>query len=179
VVARISSLEIGWAKVQDIRDALLEYKKSGKPLLALLEPEASGGNKEYYLAGVADRLYLSPNASALLNGLEARFLFLGGVWDKLDIQMTVEKIREYKTAGDMIANKEMTPAHREMANSILDSVNAQFVSGLASSRAWNPTPCARSSTSARDAGGIRGAHLSNGTKYLQTCTRNSVVKPWR
>ena len=123
VIARIGSLDIGWAKVQDLRDALLEYKKSGKPLLALLQQEIAGGNAEYYLASAADRIYLSPDVTAALTGLAAEYFFLGGVWDKLDIHMDVEKIREYKTIGDMIANKEMTPAHREMADSLLDSIN--------------------------------------------------------
>ncbi len=134
VILLISRLDIGWAKAQDIRDALLDFKKSRKSLLALLEQEVSGSNKEYYLASAADRVYLSPGVTARLNGLAAQFFFLGGVWEKLDIQMDVEKVREYKTFGDMIANKEMTPAHREMANSLLDSIDAQFVGAIARRR---------------------------------------------
>ena len=168
IVARINPLAVGWAKVQDLRDALDEFKRSGKPLLALLEEEGGGGNKEYYLASVAARVYLSPNVTAPLNGLNGRFLFLGGVWEKLDIDMHVEKIREYKTAGDMIANKEMTPAHREMANSILDSVNAQFVSGLAQGRGLEPAAVqALIDQCPVTPFDFETAHLSNGTKYLQ------------
>src|SRR5437016_1420141 len=47
LVLRISLLETGWAKTQDIRDALLEFKKTGKPVVALLEQEVSASNKEY------------------------------------------------------------------------------------------------------------------------------------
>ncbi|MFI5394727.1 MAG: signal peptide peptidase SppA [Candidatus Binatia bacterium] len=168
VIIRISRLEIGWAKAQDVRDALLDFKKSGKPLLALLEHEVSGGNKEYYLASAADRVYLSPDVTAPLTGLVAEFYFLGGVWDKLDIQMDVEKIAEYKTMGDMIANKEMTSAHREMADSLLDSINEQFISALARSRGIEPatvvTLVDQAPVSPSD---IEAAHLSDGTKFLQ------------
>lgn len=168
VIVRISTVEIGWAKAQDVRDALLDFKKSGKPLLALLEQEVSGRNKEYYLASAADRVYLSPDVTAPLTGLVAQFYFLGGVWDKLDIQMDVEKIAEYKTMGDMIANKEMTPAHREMANSLLDSINEQFISALARSRGLEPATVAtlidQAPVSPSD---IEAAHLSDGTKFLQ------------
>jgi protease-4 len=168
VVAIIAPLETGWAKVQDMRDVLLEFKSSGKPLLALLEQEAMGGNKEYYLATIADRIYLPPAVNAPLNGLQAQFFFLGAVWDKLDIQMNVEKIREYKTFGDMIANKEMTAAQREMANSLLDSMEAQFVTGIAQGRGLAP-PAVRSlidqcPVSPAD---YEAAHLSDGTKYVQ------------
>jgi len=168
MIARIGNVDTGWAKVQDIRDTLLDFKKSGKPLIALVEHEATGGNKEYYLAATADRLYLSPASTAPLSGLAANFFFLGGVWGKLDIQMDVEKIREYKTFGDMIGNTEMTPAHREMANSILDSIDAQLVNGLAQTRGLEPSAvralidqCPVSPTD------IEAAHLSNGTKYFQ------------
>jgi len=168
LIVRVTTLETGWAKVQDLRDALVAFKKSGKPMLALLEKEASSSNKEYYLGSVADRVYLAPSATAPLNGLAAQFLFLGGVWDKLDIQMTVEKIREYKTFGDMIGNREMTPAHREMANSLLDSINAQFIAGIAQSRGLEPetvqTLIEQCPVSPAE---FETAHLSNGSKYLQ------------
>jgi len=168
VIVRVGSIDSGWAKVQDIRDALLEFKKSGKPLIALVEHEATGGNKEYYLAAAADRLYLSPASTAPLSGLAANFFFLGGVWSKLDVQMDVEKIREYKTFGDMIGNTEMSAAHREMANSILDSIDTQLISGLAQTRGLEPDAvralidqCPVAPTE------IESAQLSNGTKYFQ------------
>jgi len=168
VIAHIGGIDSGWAKVQDIRDAFLEFKKSGKPLIALVEHEASGGSKEYYLAATADRLYLSPASTAPLSGLAAQFVFLGGVWEKLDIQMDVEKIREYKTFGDMIANTQMTAAHREMANSLLDSIDAQLVSGLAQGRGLEPAAVrALIDQCPVSPAEVEAAHLSNGTKYLQ------------
>jgi len=166
VIVRISALEVGWAKTQEIRDALLEYKQSGKPLLALLQQEG-GGNQEYYLATAADRIYLSPDVTTPLTGLVSQFLFLGGLWDKVDIQMDVEKIGEYKTAGDAIAGKEMTPAHREMADALLDSLNAQFVDGLARGRGMAPERIAALIEQAPvSPAEFERAQLSDGTKHL-------------
>jgi protease-4 len=172
VITRITRLDIGWAKTQDIRDALLEFKQSGKRLLALVEQEATGSNKEFYLASAADRIYLPPSVTAPLNGLAAQFFFLGGVWEKLDIQMNVEKIREYKTMGDMLANKQMTAAHREMANSLLDSIWGQFVDGLAQARGLTP-PAVQGIIEQCPVSPVEfeAAHLSDGTKYLQDVRR--------
>lgn len=168
VILRIGPLETGWAKVLDIRDALTDFKQSGKPLLALLEQEVGASNSEYYLASVADRVYLPPSATAPLAGLAGHFMFLGGVWEKLDIDMTVEKIAEYKTFGDMIAYKEMTPAHREMANSLLDSVNDHFVATIAQARSLEPDAVrALIDQCPTTADEFIDAKLADGKKYLE------------
>jgi protease-4 len=138
VVVRIRPLDIGWAKAEDIRDALLAYREAGKPVIAYLEQEFGSSTLEYFVASAAERVLLPSGATALLNGLQAQYVFLGGVWEKLDVQMEVEKIREYKTAGDMLANKEMTAAHREMADSLLDAIFERLSIGIAAERGLSP-----------------------------------------
>jgi protease-4 len=138
LVVRLRPLSIGWAKAQEIRDALLRFRATGKPLHAMLELEFGGSMLEYYVASAAQHLHVPPGAAAPLTGLLAEFVFLGGVWEKLDIDMQVLKIREYKTAGDMLANKEMSPWHREMAEALLDSMYAQVVDGIATQRGQDP-----------------------------------------
>lgn len=138
LVVRIRPLSIGWAKAQEIRAALARFRTSGKPLHAYLELELSGGTMEYYLASVADRIHVPPGAAAPVTGLLAQFVFLGGVWEKLDVDMQVLKIREYKTAGDMLSEKTMTPWHREMANALLDSLYGQLVEAIAEARQLDP-----------------------------------------
>lgn len=134
ILMRIADLQIGWGKAAEIRQAILDFRKSGKLAVALIEQEFTPGNMAYFIASACDRVYLAPGSSAPLSGLAASYLFLGGIWEKLDIEMTVEKRAEYKTAGDMIAYKEMTPAHREMANSLLESLSQEFLKGLGLSR---------------------------------------------
>jgi len=134
LIVRIAGLDTGWGKAQELREALLRFRDSGKPLIAYLENEFSGSTLEYYLATAAEEIYVPPAGSALVNGLLAQYVFLGGLWEKLDVDMQVVKIREYKTAGDMLVNKEMSPAHREMADSLLDSIYGQVVRGVAAQR---------------------------------------------
>jgi len=137
-IVRVGPLEIGWAKTEDLRGALAALRAAGKNVYAVLEHETAAANKEYFLACAADKVYLAPAATAPLVGLASRFLFLGGVWEKLDVEMHVEKIREYKTLGDMLANKSMSPYHREMANSLLESVHARLTTAIAEARRLEP-----------------------------------------
>jgi protease-4 len=134
VVVRIGSLETGWGQLREIRDALVALRERDKSVVAFLGAEAFGGNKEYYLASAADKIYLAPAATPMLSGLSAQYYFLGGMWEKAHLAVEVEQIREYKTFGDMLAGRRMTAAHREMADSILDDVYGEFVSAIASSR---------------------------------------------
>lgn len=169
IVLRVGPLDIGWAKAGEIRAALQEFRAAEKPVVAVLEQEIFGSNLEYYVASAADRVHLAPTTTAPLTGLSSQFLFLGGLWEKLDIEMHVEKVREYKTMGDMLANKQMTPEHREMANAILDGINDEFIRGVGESRGLDVArvrqlidECPASPDEFEVAG------LSDGTKYLRT-----------
>lgn len=169
VLLRVSRLDVGWGKAQEIRDAVAAFKKSGKPVVAVIEQEILASNKEYFVASAADRVHVSPVSSAPLVGLSAQFMFLGGLWDKLDVHMHVEQVREYKTMGDFLAGKQMTAAHREMADSLLDSLNERFLSTIAAARdldvdevrTW--IDVAPSSPEE-----FRRAGLSDGVQYLRT-----------
>jgi protease-4 len=138
VILKLTPLDLDFAKVQEVRDALQELQEAGKRVIAWVTGEDLTGNREYYLASVADKVYFSENTLLPLSGLSATYVFLGGVWEKLDIDMQVEKIREYKTFGDFLASKAMSESHREMANSLLDSVNGQFLAGIAGARGFTP-----------------------------------------
>ena len=138
LVVRVRPLAIGWAKAQEIREALRVFRQHGKPLHAYLELELGSSTMEYYIASAAEHIHVPPGAAAPVTGLLAQFMFLGGLWEKLDIDMQVLKIREYKTFGDMLANKEMSPYQREMANSLLDSMYGQVVDGISAERGLAP-----------------------------------------
>jgi len=168
VVVRITPLAVGWGKAQEIRDALLTLQARGKRVVGVLEQESLGGSLEYFVASATQPLYVVPSSTTPVNGLSAQFLFLGGVWEKLDVEMNVEKIREYKTAGDMFAYKEMTAAHREMANSLLDSLSGQFVDAIALARQLEPAAVREAIDRAPSSGKeLEAAHLCDGVKHLQ------------
>ncbi len=137
-ILRISPISLSFAELQELRDALAYLRKAGKEVIAWVIGESGSGIAEYYLASAAERIYFAENALLPLLGLRANYLFLGGVWEKLDVDMQVEKVREYKTFGDLLIGREMTDAHREMANSILDSLNDQLLHDIATARGLTP-----------------------------------------
>jgi len=138
VIVRIGDLTSGWAQAHEIRQSLALVKARGKRVVAELEVELEPAAIETYIASIADAVYVMPGAAPLLTGLQARSVFLGGVWPKIDVGMQVEKIREYKSAGDELSRESMSPAHREMIDSILDDVHREFVQTLASARNLDP-----------------------------------------
>ncbi len=134
VIVRLGPLGSGWAQTQELRSALSLVKAEGKKVVALVEVELESASKEIYLASVADKVYVAPAAAPVFNGLAAHFTFLGGVWPKIDVAMQVEKIREYKSAGDELARESMSDAHREMGESILSDTESNLLQTIAAAR---------------------------------------------
>ena len=120
-----------WAKAQELRDAVLEFRKSGKPIVAYLE---YGAEYEYYLASACDQVFLMPAASLDLRGLATYELFLRGALDKVGAYPDLMHIGDYKTAANTFTEKGFTPAHREMAESLNRDLYAQLVRGIADGR---------------------------------------------
>ena len=132
VLLRPGSLDLPyWAKVQELRDAVKDFRESGKPVIAFLE---FGGDREYYLASAADRVYLLPSSPLDLTGVASYEIFLRGALDKLGVQPDFLRIGEYKTAPSQLTEKEMTPAHREMTESINRDTYDRLVKEIAESR---------------------------------------------
>jgi protease-4 len=120
-----------WGKVQEIRDAVIDFKKSGKRISAYLE---YGGEREYYLASAADRIYLMPTSSVDVTGIATYEVFLKGTFDKIGAQADFEKIGDYKTAPNQLTETTFTPAHREMTESLTRDMYEQLVHGIAEGR---------------------------------------------
>jgi protease IV len=120
-----------WAKVQELRDAVIDFRKSGKKVIAYLE---YGGDREYYLASAADRVFLMPASSLDLTGVASYEIFLRGTFDKIGAYPDFVKIGEYKTAPNQYTEREMTPAHREMSESLNHDMFDQLVRGIAQAR---------------------------------------------
>jgi protease-4 len=120
-----------WGKVQELRDAVLDFRKSGKTVVAFLE---FGGDREYYLASAADRVYLLPTSALDLTGVASYEVFLRGTFDKLGAYPDFLQIGDYKTAVNQLTQKSFTPAHREMTESLNNDTYQQLVRGIASAR---------------------------------------------
>jgi len=120
-----------WAKVQELRDAVLDFRKSGKVVVGFLE---LGGDREYYLASAADRVYLLPTSSLDITGIASYEIFLRGAFDKFGAYPDFLQIGAYKTAVNQLTQKTFTPEHREMAESLNEDMYQQLVRGIASAR---------------------------------------------
>jgi protease-4 len=123
-----------WGKVQEIRDAVLDFKKSGKPIYAYLE---FGGDREYYCATAADKVFLMPSASLDLVGVATYELFLRGTLDKVGAVPDLHHIGDYKTATNTFTEKGYTAAHKEMDASLNRDLYDQIVRDIADSRKKN------------------------------------------
>jgi protease IV len=120
-----------WAKVQELRDAIRDFRTSGKTIVAFLE---FGGDREYYLASAANRVYLMPTSPLDLTGVASYEIFLRGTLDKLGAYPDFLHIGEYKTAVNQLTEKGFTPAHREMSESLNRDMYAQLIRGIAEAR---------------------------------------------
>src|SRR4051794_29875374 len=123
-----------WAKVQEVRDAVLDFKKSGKPVYAYLE---YGGDREYYLATSADKVFLMPSTPLDLVGVATYELFLRGTLDKIGAYADLHHIGQYKTAVNTFREKGYTAAHKEMDESMNRDLYEQIVRGIADGRKKN------------------------------------------
>ncbi len=135
LLLHVGSVEAGWARVQELRDALLRFKASGKPSWAYLE---SPGNPEYLLATGCSRIAIAPTAMLDVSGLAAEVTFFRGTLDKLGVEAQFEGIGKYKNAPNQLTERGFTEPHREQMNSLVDGLYGQYVSAIAASRKLAP-----------------------------------------
>lgn len=133
VVLRMGNLVCDWAKVNEIRDLVLDFRASGKKAYAYIE-EAIEFDKEYYLATACDKIVLHPQGFLIINGIGGHIPFVKQALDKLGVEAEVEHVEEYKTAYHMFTHDKLTPAHREMLDSIYASLYDQYVRKVAEAR---------------------------------------------
>lgn len=127
----IRALNVGWAKVEELHDAILEFRRSGKFVTAFLE---HAGEKEYLLASAADKVSLAPSGHLQLDGIAASITFIKGLLDKIGVKPIVVHIGEYKTAAEPLTRETMSPPQREMFNAILDGVFERFIERVTAQR---------------------------------------------
>jgi protease IV len=140
VVIRPTGTAALWGKVQEVRDAIIAFKRSKKPIVAYLE---YGGDQQYYLASACDKVFLMPTASLDLTGMANYELFLRGTLDKIGALPDAIHVGDYKTASNTFTEHTFTPAHREMAESLNTDLYEQVIAGIAESRQKTATDVRR------------------------------------
>jgi len=129
----METVPAGMATSQEIRNKLLEFKESGKFIISYAN---NYDQRAYYLASLADEIYLNPEGMVLFKGLHAQLVFLKGLLKKLEIDMQVLRgpDNKYKSAVEPLMYDKMSEANREQFESLLNSAWGQILTSLSESR---------------------------------------------
>ncbi len=131
ILLDVSVIPAGLSTISEIRDALIDFKKSGKFVVSYSEFYSQGA---YYLASVADRIYLQPQGMILFKGLDAEVTFIKGTLDKLDIKMQIIRHGKFKAATEPLFLDKMSPENRRQLSELVNSSWAKIVDGISVSR---------------------------------------------
>ena len=136
LLATIDGPRIGSARLQELRDAILDFRKGGKWAVAYLETagEFSPGNRDYYLATACDTIWLAPPGDINLVGVYYEVPFLRGTLDLLGIVPDMDHIGKYKSAMNTITDKAMNEAYRESMETLVGGIFGQLRKDIARAR---------------------------------------------
>ncbi len=123
--------QAGWASLEEVRNAIIDFKKSKKFVYAYGEVMTEKG---YYLASVADKIYLNPAGGLEWNGLNAELSFYKGTLDKLGIKPEIFRVGEFKSAVEPFIRENMSDPNRLQVSSFLNSINNHMLVNVAQSR---------------------------------------------
>ncbi len=127
----LSTVQAGFATLEEIRNALLDFKKSSKFIVAYSEYYSEGA---YYLASVADKIILPPSGSLEFNGLESEVVFFKGALEKLDIKVEIFKVGTFKSAVEPFFLDKMSEPNKTQVASFMNSIYDVYLKNVALSR---------------------------------------------
>ncbi|MFC3995140.1 S49 family peptidase [Nocardiopsis sediminis] len=140
LAARIDGRPLGFARVQELRAAVVAFRAAGKPTVAWSESfgDFGPGTVPYYLATAFEEIALLPTGLVGLTGLGMHTTFFRSAIDKLGVEYQAGARHEYKNAVNVFTETGYTDAHREAAGRIVESLGEQVVEGIAEGRGLAP-----------------------------------------
>ncbi|GFZ38349.1 signal peptide peptidase SppA [Bacteroides nordii] len=135
IYIQASALGSPYASLQAIRNALTDFKESGKFIVAYSDGYTQG---LYYLSSVADKVILNPKGMIEWRGIASAPIFYKDLLQKVGIEMQIFKVGTYKSAVEPFIATEMSPANREQVTEFIGSIWGQVVSGVSASRNISP-----------------------------------------
>ncbi|MEV4221309.1 MULTISPECIES: signal peptide peptidase SppA [Nonomuraea] len=140
LIVKIGGNPLGLATVQELRQAVVRFRASGKLTVAFGETfgEFGSGTVPYYLASAFERVYLQPSGDVGLTGIALEQRFVKGALTKLGVGYEMGQRHEYKTAANTFTHDHMTEPHRESVGRIVESVTGQLTAGIADGRRLDP-----------------------------------------
>ena len=131
IYLQLSAVKAGFANLQEIRNALVDFKKSGKFIYAYGESFSEGA---YYLASVAHKIYLTPEGLLEFNGIGTQIFYFKNLFEKLEIKPEVFKVGDYKSAVEPFLLDKMSDYNRNQLDTLLGSVYHTMLLDVAKSR---------------------------------------------
>ena len=131
IYLQANSLGTSYASLQEIRNALLDFKESGKFVIAYADSYTQG---LYYLSSVADKVLLNPKGMIEWKGIASAPLFYKDLLQKIGVEMQIFKVGTYKSAVEPFISTEMSPANREQVTAFINSIWGQVTEGVSASR---------------------------------------------
>jgi len=131
LVLHVSSLDWGWAKIGEVRDAVARFRRSGKPVYASL---TGGGEREYLLASAAGTVAMPPTAVLQLDGLVATTTYFRGAFDKLGVTPNFAYVGRFKSGVEPYTRTGMSPEARMALSAALDDLYGMLLDTLGAAR---------------------------------------------
>ena len=126
-----SAISAGYATVEEIRNALLDFKESGKFIYSF---SSAYTQKAYYLASAGDKVYLNPEGMLDFRGIASESMFFKGTLEKLGIEMQIFKYGEFKSAVEPFILDKMSDASRLQVETYIGSIWNHLLKGISASR---------------------------------------------
>ena len=131
IYLNVSSPDAGKATLKEIRDALIDFKKSKKKILAYSEVYTQ---EAYYLASVADKVYLNPQGALEFKGFSSQLTFFKGAMEKIGVEAQIIRVGNYKSAVEPFINEKMSDYNRQQVTAYVGGLYNTFLEGIADSR---------------------------------------------
>jgi protease-4 len=131
IYLNVSAPSAGKATLKEIRDALIDFKKSNKHIIAYSEVYDQDA---YYLASVADKVYLNPQGALEFKGFSSELAFFKGALEKLGVEAQIIRVGNYKSAVEPFINDKMSDYNRQQVTAYVGGLYNVFLAGISASR---------------------------------------------
>jgi protease IV len=131
IYLELTDIPSGQATIEEIRNALLDFKKSGKFIVSYAEVFTQ---KSYYLASVSDKIYLNPAGDMEFKGMVGQVMFFKGLLDKIDVQAQVIRHGKFKSAVEPFTVDKMSDANKEQTLTFISGMWNHVLEGISASR---------------------------------------------
>jgi len=126
-----SHIGVGFASLKEVRDELSAFRKTGKFVVAY---NAGYDQKAYYVASIADKIYVNPQGTIDFRGLASSTMFYKDLLDKVGVEMQIVKVGTFKSAVEPYFLNKMSDPNRLQVTSYLGSIYSTFINEIAASR---------------------------------------------